>query len=82
MKNLFHFIKRLIQNLLTSAFVLAIVFGFLSLCNWSIDLNKWTGFSRFVLGLAGVVMVVATYDAMVSTVRNFNRNIKQSETIA
>jgi hypothetical protein len=59
-----------------------IAYVFLGLCNWSPDIGKWTSFSRFLFGAVGVILFISSYAAMVTTVRNFKRNIKQSETIA
>ena len=82
MKNLFHFIKRLVQNLVLATLFMLIGYAFLGLCNWSTDIGQWNGFSRVLLGIELVVVSVASYDVLVATVRNFRRTTyKDSETI-
>ena len=34
-----------------------VTYAFLSLTNWSFSLKEWTGFSRFLLGVEGVVFI-------------------------
>jgi hypothetical protein len=39
-----------------------ILYGFLALVNWSPNLKEWTGFSRFLMGVWGVVFVIRMID--------------------
>ena len=39
-------------------FIIAgVTYGFLSLCYWSIDLQEWGGFGRFLLAAEGVIFL-------------------------
>ena len=41
-----------------------LVFGFLSLCNWSFDMGDWNGFSRFILGTIGVICIFDLFNEL------------------
>lgn len=53
---------RIAQTLIIFVIIGAVLFGFLSLCNWSYHLKEWTGFSRFLLGAVGVLFLIKLYD--------------------
>ena len=42
--------------------VIVITYLFLSLCNWNIKVPEWNGFSRFILGMEGVVFLLWLLD--------------------
>jgi hypothetical protein len=42
-----------------------IVFGFLSLVNWNIDLKEWSSFSRFLLGSIGIIFLIHIVDQII-----------------
>ena len=54
--------KRILDTLLTFLIIAVITYGFLSLCNWSINLKDWSGFSRFILGAEGVIFLIVLMD--------------------
>lgn len=35
-----------------------VTYLFLSLCNWSLNLSEWTGFSRFIIGAEGIIFII------------------------
>lgn len=55
-------LKRVIETLIVFIIIGAVTFGFLSLCNWSYHLQEWTGFSRFLLGVIGLIFIVKLFD--------------------
>lgn len=78
MKTTFYFIKKLIENLFWFHVVLIGIYLFLSICNWTLSIGLWNGFSRFLLGLTALVMSIVTYQAMETVVRNI-RNAREQE---
>lgn len=42
--------------------IIIITYLFLSLCNWDIRLSEWNGFSRFLIGVEGVVFILWLID--------------------
>jgi hypothetical protein len=59
-----HFIKRLAENVFWLIVISACAYIFLGLCNWSRNIGDWNGFSRFLLALVVLIMVLATWEAM------------------
>jgi len=44
-------------------FVVAVVaYGFLSLMNWSYQIGEWNSFSRFIMGVIGIVYIIKIFD--------------------
>jgi hypothetical protein len=70
MKDILHFTYRLIQNLLWSVILIGGAYLFIALCNWTLNPAEWNGFSRFLLGFAIGIDVIATWSAMSTTVKN------------
>jgi len=52
--------KEIILMILTFIFIGIVTYTFLSLCNWDLSLKNWNGFSRFILGLEGIIFFVVT----------------------
>lgn len=71
MKNMIHFTYRLIQNLLWSVVIIGGAYLFIALCNWTLNLGEWNGFSRFILGFAVGIDIIATWYALSTTIKNF-----------
>jgi hypothetical protein len=40
------------------------MYGFLALCNWELHLKDWTGFSRFLMGVLGLIFLVRILDEL------------------
>jgi hypothetical protein len=51
--------KRIMLLLVMFLVIGILTYGFLMLCNWSPYIKEWTGFSRFILGVEGVVFLLA-----------------------
>jgi hypothetical protein len=47
-----------IREIMSWAMVIIITYLFLSLCNWNLSVSEWNGFSRFILGIEGVVFLL------------------------
>lgn len=58
MKNLSSFYKCILAMLI----ILTISYLFLALCNYSFSLRDWSGFSRFIFGLEGLITLIKTID--------------------
>jgi protein-S-isoprenylcysteine O-methyltransferase Ste14 len=69
MKHIFHFTKRLFQNIFWAILMLAVVYAFLALCNWDFNPNGWNVFSHFLAATGELIVAVTTWDAMSNTVR-------------
>jgi len=41
-----------------------VMYGFLSLTNWSFNLKDWSGFSRFLMGALGIVFLIKIFDEL------------------
>lgn len=54
--------RNVFRTLLLFILIGVMTFGFLSLFNWSIDLQEWTKFSRFILGVIGVIFLIKLWD--------------------
>lgn len=54
--------KRILITLGTFLLVAGVTYGFLALVNWTPDLQEWTGFSRFILGVEGVVFLIKIFE--------------------
>jgi len=50
--------KRIIILIVMFLLIGILTYGFLMLCNWSPSIKEWTGFSRFILGVEGVIFLV------------------------
>jgi len=70
MSNKAHFMKRLFQNLLYFIAVNGVAYLVISFLNWSLSIADWGGFSRLLMAIIWIVMVIATYSAMKTVVRN------------
>jgi hypothetical protein len=77
MKHIFHFTKRLFQNIFWAIVMLAVVYAFLVLCNWDFNPNGWNGFSRFLAAIGALIVAITTWDAMSSTVRTIRARKKR-----
>jgi hypothetical protein len=42
--------------------IAVVTYGFLSLVNWSLNLQEWTGFSRFILAAIGLAFIIRIFD--------------------
>jgi len=63
MKNQSRFAR--VLSLLPTFFLIALVtYAFLSLCNWKISPQEWTGFSRFVFGVEGLAFLIKIWDVL------------------
>jgi len=58
MKNLSSFYK----FILSAIVIITISYLFLSLCNYSFSLKDWNGFSRFIFGLEGLIILIKSTD--------------------
>ena len=54
-KRMFHLLARFIL-------IGVVAYGFLSLCNWNFNPHEWTGFSRVILGVIGVIFIINELD--------------------
>ena len=61
MKNNTRF-KRLMKHVGTFVAIGIVMYGFLAVCNWNILMNNWNGFSRFLMGVLGVLFFVTILD--------------------
>ena len=57
----FHHISKF---LLTWIFVCGVTYSFLSLCNWSIAMKGWNGFSRFLLAVEGIMFIINLFEEL------------------
>jgi uncharacterized membrane protein len=78
MKTTIYFIKKLIENLFWFHVVLIGMYLFLAICNWTLSVGLWNGFSRFLLGVTALVMSIVTFQAMETVIRNV-RNLREQE---
>ena len=51
-------LKNNLLKIVMMIFITIITFAFLSFVNWSFNFQEWNGFSRFILGLVGIGIVV------------------------
>ncbi len=54
--------KNFLKDVATCLLIMIIAYAFLSLCNWNLNVGDWNGFSRFILGVVGVVLLVKLID--------------------
>lgn len=50
--------RNIIKFLAKFILIASVTYGFLALCNWSLNLPEWNGFSRFILGSIGVIFLI------------------------
>jgi hypothetical protein len=48
----------MISKLAKMFFILILIYGFLSFCNWSFHPMEWHGFARFLIGFAMFIFIV------------------------
>jgi len=53
--------KKLLLFILKFIIITVITYGFLALCNWSLNIEYWNGFSRFILGAEGVIFLFVLF---------------------
>ena len=46
-----------LRNLLGYIVVVGAVYLFLTVCNWDFNPSDWNGFSRFIIGLWGLISI-------------------------
>lgn len=56
--------QRILTHLFTWLLICGVTYAFLSLCNWSINMKDWGGFSRFILGAEGVIFIFNLLDEL------------------
>jgi len=56
--------KRVLSTLGTFILIATVTYAFLTLCNWSYDMQDWSGFSRFILGAEGVIFLIKVVDEL------------------
>jgi hypothetical protein len=61
MKNNSRF-KRLMKHVGTFLAIGIVMYGFLAVCNWSIQMKDWGGFSRFLMAILGVLFFITMLD--------------------
>lgn len=54
--------RRVLSTIGIFSTIAIVMYGFLALCNWSPFLKDWTGFSRFLLGLLGLIFIIRILD--------------------
>lgn len=55
-------VKRVLETIGLFLVTGAVTYGFLALCNWSPLMKDWTGFSRFILGIEGIIFLIILID--------------------
>jgi len=56
--------KRILNTLGMFILIAGVTYGFLSLVNWSYDIQEWSKFSRFILGFEGVIFLIKIIDEL------------------
>jgi len=56
--------KQIIKELSLTILVLILTFAFLAFINWGIHFQEWNGFSRFMLGVVGVGVLLKICDIL------------------
>ena len=56
--------KRIMSHVGTFLLIGIAMYGFLALCNWDLQLKDWTGFSRFLMGVLGIIFIVTMLDEL------------------
>ena len=56
--------RRVLSHIGTFLLIGIVMYGFLALCNWNIHLQDWTGFSRFLMGVLGVIFFISMLDEL------------------
>lgn len=69
MKNFLLVIKSIWECIYNSALIGGIAYFFLALCNWSLHPGEWAGFSRFIMALVVLAIVVLCWDLLSKTIR-------------
>jgi len=54
--------RKVMDTLLLFLLIGVVTFAFLSLFNWSTNLQEWTKFSRFILGVEAVIFLIKIWD--------------------
>ncbi len=54
--------RRVMSTLGIFLIIAVVTYGFLSLVNWSPKFGEWNGFSRFIMGIIGLVFVIRIFD--------------------
>ena len=56
--------KRIMLHVGTFLIIGIVMYGFLALCNWDLCLKNWTGFSRFLMGVLGIIFFISMLDEL------------------
>lgn len=56
--------KKIVNLLGMFILIVIVTYAFLALCNWSLELHSWTGFSRFILGFEGIIFFIKLLDEL------------------
>ena len=56
--------KRIMSHIGTFLMIGIVLYGFLGLCNWSIFMKDWNGFSRFLMAVLGVLFFIGMLDEL------------------
>jgi len=56
--------KRVLSLLGIFLLIAITMYGFLALCNWDLHLKEWTGFSRFLMGVIGIIFLIRIFDEL------------------
>jgi len=54
--------KKFFKLIIAWLLVIGTTYLFLSLCNWSIKVPEWNGFSRFIIGAEGMIFLVNLFN--------------------
>jgi|JFJP01.1.fsa_nt_gi hypothetical protein len=56
--------SRVMSVIILFVVITVVVFGFLSLVNWNLNIGEWNGFSRFLLGVVGVGFLFKVFEEL------------------
>ena len=56
--------KNIINLLGMFILIVGVTYAFLALCNWNLELQSWTRFSRFILGFEGIIFLIKLIDEL------------------
>lgn len=63
MKNQSSF-KKIMSTIAIFIPIVVVAYGFLALVNWTLNTGEWNGFSRFILGVIGIVCLLNIFEEL------------------
>lgn len=56
--------KSVLRMVLLFSIIIAVTYGFLAFFNWNFQFSEWNGFSRFIIGVEGILFLLSVMNEL------------------